>query len=76
MVRLLNWALVLIGSTVIEVMQLNLFKVAFVEAIKRGIQEIHLATGHPAACQIAQQLGFKIRKGGKLSKSDHLFGVV
>ena len=48
---------------------LNLFKVAFVEAIKRGIQEIHLATGHPAACQIAQQLGFKIRKGGSYPKA-------
>ena len=48
---------------------LSLFRSAFQEAHARGIQEIHLATGHPAACAIARNLGYKIRPGGSYPKA-------
>ena len=48
---------------------LSLFRAAFQEAHARGIQEIHLATGHPAACAIARNLGYKIRPGGSYPKA-------
>lgn len=47
----------------------GLFHSAFKEAISRGIQEIHLATGHPAASHIAQRLGYSIKYGGHYPKA-------
>lgn len=46
-----------------------LFLSAFNVAIARGIREIYLATGHPAACHISQCLGYSIRKGGDYPKA-------